>query len=250
MNERRSGRDLYVVIDPHRVRLGSLELAVVLAERLQVAVAAELVSDEVLKQVARLPFTTEISLSSGRERNLGAVAIDSDESRTSDRIRRTLEQRAQQLRVAIRVEHSAAPMSVSLTLEQRDVFLPALRQAREWRGRRREVPTLHTVKWVWDHCPPAQRCFELLRSLTRAGLTRRIYIYSNKAVPAHLLSELAAGGARVYWISTTAESLLDKLGSGMDVDLLLLPASFCAEIGDARLADLNRRSVAPLLVVG
>ncbi len=51
-------REIYIVIDPQRVRHTSLEAAILLAERLKAGINARLISDELLREVARRPFTT------------------------------------------------------------------------------------------------------------------------------------------------------------------------------------------------
>jgi len=251
MNDERPLREIYVAIDPHRVRQRSLDIAVLIAERLQAGILAHLIADARLQQVARLPFATEILATSGAERAFHSSAVEEREARQWAALVKLLAQRAEPRRVSLRLEQSGGSSSLQVLLEtQRDLFLPATSPSpMPGRGQLRPA-TIQNITWIYDGSAATERCLRLLLELTAAGLGRRVNICAVVPVPHQLLVALAEKGIRVCWMAGDGDdAVVAKLAAGCESDLLLLSASYAARLGEARLNDLNRRCGAPILVM-
>lgn len=248
VNDDRAGREIYIAIDPRCIWQTSLDIAITLAECLKVGIFAQLVSNNLLRQVAQLPFTTEILVSSGEEREFHSATVAAVEERKHRGVSQLLEQRAGLRRVSFRLETASEDLTLNVALEKRqDCFLPPLRSPAKPRGGNRGI---YAVNWVYDNCAASERCLRLLQELIGAGLTRQVNLFANKPLPRQVISALVDCGARVCWVnSASGDELLAKLQSGQDADLLILPASYSAQIGDDKLRELNQHCSAPILVI-
>ncbi len=252
MTDAAAPREICVAIDPWGIRLGSLEIAVLIAERLNAGLRGLLVGDQLLHQVAQLPFTTEVLVHTGEERNLAQESLTSSQHKNLQLIAKMLEQatRARQVSFRLEVDRDILPLGVLLR-QQQDLFLPARRRPATPPRKLGGIRQLPAVKWVYDGSPASQHCLALLEQLIAAGITRTVYLIGQRAVPSQVLADLSARGARVCWVNCGAGlDILRQLTRGPEADLILLPASFSELIGDARVEDINRFSSCPMLVVG
>ena len=251
MNDERPVREIYVAIDPHRVRQRSLDIAVLIAERLQAGLLARLIADSTLHEVARLPFATEILATSGVERHFQFHAMQERESRQGAALVKLLAQRAEPRRVSLRLEQGSDSVSLLVLLEGRkDLFLPAISPVAMSARSKRRSATINVVTWLYDGSTASERCLKLLLELAGAGLGHQVNLCAVAPVPRQLLLALAEKGIRVCWMAGEGdEALVAKLAAGCESDLLLLTASYATRLGEAGLNDLNRRSGAPILVM-
>lgn len=244
-------RDICVAIDPGSVDPRSLEMAVLLAERLKRGLRGLLVSPSSLHSVAQLPFTTEVVRTTGEERELLAEVLELQHRQKRARVQRLLEEQALHRRIRFRVEsvgEEDVPIGLLLA-ERQDVLLPPTR-------RRFAVITgsaadnLRRVKWVYDDGEESRRALELLLQLVAAGQISTVYLIATCGVPRQLLAQLSAAGVRVCWVNVRDDrELLYRIKSGPEADLTLVPGNLVARIGEDRLAAVNRETVSPVLII-
>ena len=118
-------RTIMVPIDAHRVDRPSLETLVGIARELDRGLLALVLENTRLRQVAQLPFTTEIVLAGAGERNLQPEDVSAESSGTRY-IRQTLADLAKQSRVTVNFESAASEMLDTAMLREgmSDIYLP------------------------------------------------------------------------------------------------------------------------------
>ncbi len=244
-------REICVAIDTGSVDPRSLEMAVLLAERLKRGLRGLFVSPSSLHLVAQLPFTTEVVKTTGEERELLAEVLELKHRQKCAHIQRLLEEQASHRRIRFRVDtvgEEDAPIALLLA-DRQDVLLPPTR-------RRFAViagsaaDNLRRVKWVYDESEASQRTLRLLRQLVAAGQIKTLYLIATCGVPRQVLAELSAAGVRVCWVHVRDDrELLARIRSGPEADLTLVPGTLVARIGETRLAAVNRETVSPVLII-
>jgi hypothetical protein len=133
MTEPALRRAILLPIDLHGVDPGSLESLVDIARRLDRNLLGLFLDDPRLQQIADLPFSTEIVLSSGRERGLERRALNQRRDKISTDIRRRLDDLARRYRVGLDFELGAGTRGRSVLQQQAPVdifFAPR----RSWRS--------------------------------------------------------------------------------------------------------------------
>lgn len=118
-------RTILIPIDAHGVDRPSLETLVGIARELDRGLLALVLENTRLRQVAQLPFTTEVVLAGAGERNLLPEDVGAQSSGTRY-IRQTLADLAKQSRVSVDFESAAGEMLDTAMLREgrSDIFLP------------------------------------------------------------------------------------------------------------------------------
>lgn len=243
-------RELCIAIDPHGISRASLNTAIILAERFKIGLFGLFISDDRLHRVAQLPFTTEVVISTGEERELLAEAVELVNQRSLMAIRNLFEQIALPQKQRFRLEVSSAGLSLRLLLENRqDLFLPA-RKKRFRTANQQSLEPLKRVKWVYDGSEACERARLLLLELVHAGMTQEVLLLPRCAAPRQTLAELSRAGARIYWLEYAGGTeLAQQLKTPPHGDLLLLPASSVDGLGERDLQEINLISTSAVLVV-
>jgi len=244
-----SEKEICIAIDPSGINQNSLCVAVLIAEKLNTGIYGLLV-DNGLMQVAQLPFTTEVLVSCGDERELATDRVNIFHHNCLMTINRLMEQSARQRQVRYRMEAVGSLSSLHLVLTRgQDLFLPALKKRVHF-PLPTDVEQLRTVKWVYDGSAECERSLALLEELVKAGITRTIFLLSTCAVPRRVIAELSGYGAKVFWThSATDNDLFVKLAGGPLAGLILLPGSLLSILGERELLAINRATTSALLVV-
>lgn len=228
-------REIWAAIDIRRLNPGALETVVLVAERVRAGVLGLLVEDDLLRQVAELPFATEVVRSTGEERQLYAGGIRAESERLVAAAQQLLGQLSQARQVSCRFDiRREKPLVRTLITQASDIVLTSPAAAHSTilhKG------TLQRVKLFYDSSEQALRALDMLKGLLQAGLTHVVYLISPQAIPTGLLMELQSLGARVYLIHLAADSqsLLQHLIDGPAANLQLLPASLADAIDDRAL---------------
>lgn len=242
-------REICLAIDPYGANRGSLHSAMLLAEKLKAGIYGLLVANERLHQVAQLPFTTEVLVCSGDEREFCAANLELMQRQKLVAIRAAIAELARQRQVAVRLEEAVSHFSLQLLLTHQDVLLPSARKVDKPKTLGRGE-SLQMVKWVYEASPAGERSFALLKELVVSGLTRRVFFWGSSAVPQAHLNELTSAGAKVYWVNVGAGGdMLAQLRQPPAADLLLLPASLLDHIDEQALLAFGLAYGAPVLLV-
>ncbi len=240
-------REILVPIDIYGIDQGTLEALVMMAERLGSGLYGLFIQDMLLREVAELPFTTEVVRVTGEERALRSDLLE----RRSRELVLSVESRfnhyATSRKISCRFDYAEGRCSLNELLERGcDVFFPA---------RRRPGPVAsgdyRRVKLVYDAGPESVRAVDIVHALICNGHTREVVLIATRGVPRELVSGLVEAGVRVYidYEATAVggvEQLLFRRPAG---DLLLLPRSL---IGDKPVGGLEAamaRMASSVLVV-
>jgi hypothetical protein len=128
VNEPPVHRCILVPIDPHGMHPVVLETIVRIARQLDRNLLGLLLEDIRLLKIADLPFTTEISLNSGQERDLLRDHLLQHHSLINAEIRRQLVDLAARNHVELSFENAAGERWTTMMErhEKQDIFLPAV----------------------------------------------------------------------------------------------------------------------------
>lgn len=239
--------DICIAIDPMGVSQFSIAIAVLLAEKLNTGLYGLLLGNDLLHTVAQLPFTTEILVATGDERELASEKLHRQYQRSLEHIKQLVERSAAPRQVRCQLEISEGHMSLDLILEHQPVlFLPSPEKRRpghDARGRK------SSVKWVYDGSEASQHCFDLLKALIGEKIVDRVFLVGKSAVPEGILSEFSALGARVFWMNLVGDDVGNLLRSTPEVELIVIPRPLCALMGEKELVAINRATSASVIVV-
>jgi len=205
-----------------------LETIVRIASQLDRNLLGLLLEDIRLLKIADLPFTTEISLNSGQERNLLRDHLLQHQSLNSADIRRRLVDLAARNRVELSFENAAGERWTTVMERdgKQDIFLPARKR---WHAQ----PTDHARKTnivgrlgvVLANDVTDTRILSIAAALSKANLVGDIYILAKHPPPQETLHDLYRPGHQIRLqanFSCIAEELV-KLIKHSPYDLLLLP---------------------------
>jgi hypothetical protein len=221
-------RCILVPIDLHGVTRHTLETLVRIARQLDRQLLGLLLEDRRLQQVADLPFTTEISLSSGQERSLLRDHLSQRHSLVSADARRLLNELAQRNQVALSFEDAAgARWQSALDRDGHlDIFFPARQR---WHAAGEHYSsTGNTIKRLGVVLPKSQvnsSVTSIAATLLAAGLVGDIYILSDRPPLPEQLHELYRQGHQVRLqanFSCDAANLAALIRQSQ-YDLLLIP---------------------------
>jgi len=238
----------------HGINRSSLETLVRIARQLDQRLLGLLLEDIRLQQVADLPFTTEITLSGGRERSLLRDHLSQRHSLVSSDTRRLLKELATRNRVELTFE-DAAGTRWRTVLERDghlDIFFPA---------RQRYHPTVigSTVKSeiiprLGIVLPPDQPCEKVMSTaaaLVASGLVGDVYVLSRRPPLPEQLHELYRPGHQVRLHSnfSCGAAAVAGLLRQSPYDLLLLPRECLQNIAPEALEAALDKSGGQVLVI-
>jgi hypothetical protein len=240
---------ILVPIDVYGIGPQSLETLVGIAQQLDRALLALFLEDLRLQQVADLPFTTEIVLSSGRERGLLRQELQRRHTRVAEDTRRALDRLARRQRVELRIDHASGNRWHNALQRDRrlDVFFPPRPRSTEDRfaaGRRGPGAGLGLVL---TGSASDRQVLELAADLLDARLMDRVCLLCERpprtALPGSERKVSIRSG-----ISLDAQSLCALIRYS-PYDLLLLPAEAVALIPPEQLDLALDHSAGQVLVV-
>lgn len=249
-----SPNPILVPIDLHGINRTALETLVHIARLLDRSLLGLLLEDLRLQRVADLPFTTEITLSGGRERSLLRDHLSQRHDKVSSDTRRLLNELAARDQVNISFEDAAgARWHCALERDGHlDIFFPP-------RQRWHAVTTGHWprggmirrlgVLLPADN-PPAQ-LIDTAAALLRAELVGDVYVLSDKPLLPEQLHALYRPGHQVRVqsnIPCTPINMVELIRQS-PYDLLLLPRQCLSEVPPDTLDSALDRSGAQVLVV-
>jgi hypothetical protein len=254
MSESAERRAILVPIDLHGINRGTLETVVRIARQLDQGLLGLLLEDIRLQQVADLPFTTEINLSSGQERSLLRDHLSQRHSLVGADTRRLLNELAQRNGVELRFEDAAG--SRWLTALERDghldIFFPARRR---WNATKTRYDSRNVfIKRLGIVLPATQAHAKLMSTaaaLIASGLVGDIYVLSNRPPLPEQLHDLYRQGHQVRLQSNFScdAGSLTQLIRQSPYDLLLLPRTCLQCIAHDELESALDKSGGQVLII-
>jgi hypothetical protein len=201
VNNSASERRIIVVpISLYGIHPDALRALVRIAHQLDSSLLGLLLEDSRLHQAAALPFATEISLGSGRERSFSSRRQSASLKFRGDDTRRRLHDMALQGKVELAFEDLglARLHSVLDRDGQRDIFFPARQRWQPQAGKYGfSTPPLRRLAVVLTHAAQDQRVLEVAQTLMRAGLVFELYLVSAGSPSQSQLELLYRPGARI-----------------------------------------------------
>lgn len=247
-------RTILVPIDMHGINRGTLETLVTIARQLDRGVLGLLLEDIRLQRVADLPFTTEITLTGARERNLLRDHLSQRYSQVNSDTRRLLNELAARDRVRLRFEDAAGPRwHTALQREgQLDIFFPA----REMWHPRVDMQRYRggLIKRLGILLPTGDQAAALLdcaAALLRAGLVGDVYVLSGRRLVPEQLQALYRPGHQVR-VQANFDLSPDSIAALIrysPYDLLLLPRDCLQGIGADSIDAALEKSGTQILVI-
>jgi len=228
MTESSRHQTILVPIDLHGINRSTLETLIQIARQLDRAVLGLLLEDVRLQQVADLPFTSEITLSSGHERSLLRDHLSQRHSLVGTDTRRLLNELAERHQVELTFEDaSGARWHTVLERDGHlDIFFPARQR---WHlpesGHPSRSGIIKCMGMVLPQNQPCTRVINTAGALVTAGLVGDIYVLSSRPPLPEQLHNLYRPGHQVRLqtnFSCDAASLT-ALIQRSPYDLLLLP---------------------------
>lgn len=229
MNTRAPGRRSIVVpISLYGINADTLRALVRIAHQLDSSLLGLLLEDIRLHQAAALPFATEISLGSGRERSFSGSQQSSSLKFRGDDTRRRLHDLALQGQVELAFENLGAAHLHSILERngQRDIFFPARHRWQLQANRPGfNPPLLRRLGVVLTNATQDPRVLRVAQTLMQTGLVAELYLISAGSPSQSQLEMLYRPGARICVQSdlepgpAAITSLIRQAG----YNLLLLP---------------------------
>jgi hypothetical protein len=247
-------RCILVPIDLYGINPATLETLVRIARQLDRTLLGLLLEDVRLQQVADLPFTTEITLSSGQERSLLRDHLSQRYNLVSADTRRLLNELAERNRVQLTFEN-AAGQRLHTALERKgqlDIFFPARQRWRllEARWPLRGAP-IRRLGVLLPHGGQNQQAVETARLLLDAGLVGDVYLLTDSPPASQQLRALYRPGHRICVRSNlnSGPAELTALIHHSPYDLLLLSREALAGIAPETLDVALEKSGGQVLVI-
>jgi hypothetical protein len=247
-------RSILVPIDLHGITRDNLESLVRIARQLDRGLLGLMLEDIRLQQVADLPFTTEITLSSGQERSLLRDHLSQRHSLVTTDTRRLLHELANRDHVELTFEN-AAGSRLHTALERDghlDIFFPARQRwhlvAATRPGQNKPIRRLGIVL---ANTAQDQKVLEAARNLLQAGLVAEVYILSEGAPAPAQLETLYRPGSRICVQSNLRynPAVVVQLIRQSAYDLLLLPRDCLQGIVPEVLDAALEKSAAQVLLI-
>lgn len=253
-NSAGESRCILVPIDLYGVNRRTLELLVQIARQLDRSLLGLLLEDTRLQRVAELPFTTEISLESGRERSLLRDHLSQRHSKVTADTQRILNELAERDKIQLHYEDAAgARWHTALERDgQLDIFFPARRR---WqiatRGHGRPDSAALRIGLVLAQTEQDQRVLDAAGLILKAGLGGDVYVLSDRAPPPGQLQPLYQPNTRVGIQSNLSchPATVIHLIRQSPYDLLLLPRDCLQGISPESLDTALDKSGAQVLVI-
>ncbi len=254
MTERVQRRSILVPIDLHGISRDTLETLVRIARGLDRGLLGLLLEDIRLRQVADLPFATEITLLGGRERSLLRDHLSQRHSRVSADTRRLLDQLANRDRVELTFENAEGTrLHTALEREgQLDIFFPARQRWQLVAARRPgQGRTLRRLGILLAHTAQDQSVLEIARNLQQSESVAEVYVLADRSPSKEQLDTLYRPGSRICVQANLAVNpvTVTRLITAATYDLLLLPRDCLQGIPPEVLDAALEKSGAPVLVI-
>lgn len=252
-------RRILIPIDLHGVNRGTLEILVRIARQLNRGLLGLLLEDTRLQRVADLPFTTEITLTSGRERSLLRDHLSQRHSRVTADTQRALSELALRNEVQLSYEEAAgARWHTALERDdQLDIFFPARRL---WhvpsQSRPGQLPpglggANLRIGLVLARTGQDQAALDTAGMIQQAGLGGDVYVLTEWSPAPHQLQTLYRPHCRVSVQSNLhcSPEMIIRLVRQSPYDLLLLPHDCLLGIPAEQLDAALDKSGAQVLVI-
>ncbi len=246
----------------HRISESGLKALVWLAARLKANLMGLVIENQTLFEAAELPFTTEVSVATGEERELFSEPLRRRHSRLPGMLEDLFKRLTAQSGVAFKLVFSAqdgyrfddgATIAQTLLDLRRDVYFPAARTTRG-ADSRMGGPSAETwyrrVKLFYDASPAAERAIQTLHALVGSDKTTDIVLVSEGNLALALLESLSGRGTRV-----AVQHLSGEIGPAVQTalrhpscELLILPAPLARRVPPNRFDEWVFRGPTPVLV--
>lgn len=238
-------RHILLPIDLHPISRDKLETVVRIAGLLQRSVLGLMLEDLQLQQVADLPFTTEITLSGARERNLLRDELTQRGQRINTSTRQALQELASRNTVNLSFEQASGHrMHCALELDgDQDIFFPPRKTWQHPRQKQHGAGfTVPRLGLVLPSRALAARVIDLAALLLQAGLVGEVHAIAAGDASIADLNGLPLRGRRLAVHTGTAldSASILLLIRRSPYDLLLIPRQCLATLSphdlDAALA--------------
>lgn len=247
-------RLILIPIDLHSINRRSLETLVQLAQRLDRGLLALLLEDLRLQQAADLPFTTEITLSGSKERNLQRAHLSIRHNRVVNNTRKILSELAQHHQVELLFEETSGHrLHCSLERDgEIDVFFPPRHQ---WllpaTGAGARPLFINRLGVLLTPCEQGQRAVQAAHTLLQSGQVGDVYLLAGNNPSADQVQALTRTGHRLsvqtgFRCSPVALTMLLRRSP---YDLLLLPRNCVAGMADEDLDNALETSGGEILLI-
>lgn len=254
MTESGLRRCILFPIDVHGVSRSSLETLVKIARQLDRKLLALLLEDTRLQQVADLPFTTEISLLSGKETNLQRDQLLRRHNVIGADTRRQLSELAvnNQVELSFKTAVGARWTTVLARDSSQDIFLPArVRWSTHFPALAGRTNIIKRLGVVLANDVTDTRMLATADSLSKANLVRDIYLLSKQVPLPEQLHDLCwrDNRFRLYTNFSVRPEALITLIKQSPYDLLLIPGQCLQGIPSTELDAALEKSSGQVLVI-
>lgn len=255
MTTDRPRRRILIPIDLHGIHRDTLETLVRIARQLDRELLGLLLEDMRLTRVAELPFTTEITLSGGRERSLLRDHLSQRHDQVVADARRLLNELADRDQVELSFEyatghrlHSALEKSDEL-----DIFFPARQRWHVITTYRdeNEAP-IKRLGILLDHSEQDEHVLTTAHALIRARLVRDVYVISHRPPDKDQLGPLYQEQVTRICVQSNLDrnpATITRLIRHSPYDLLLLPHNSLRNIPASELDAALEKSGGQVLVI-
>lgn len=246
------GKVILVPIDLYGINRRNLETLVRIARQLDRGLLGLLLDDVRLRRVADLPFTTEITLGSGRERSLLRDHLTQRLSDVGNTTRKLLYELANQQQVTVSFEDASGNRwHTALEREgQRDIFFPP-RQRWHVPEHSRHSAAIRRMGILLGGTAADEPLVNTAAALLRAGLVGDTYVLCQRSPLPEQLHALYQPGHQVRIQSHVlcTPTGICALIQQSPYDLLLLAHDCLEGINNAQLDAALEKSSSQILVV-
>ena len=247
-------RCILVPIDLHGINRSTLETLVRIARQLDRKLLGLLLDDVRLRQVADLPFTTEINLNNGQERNLLRDQLLQHQNLISADTRRQLNELAVNHQVELSFENATGARWTSAVGREGhlDIFFPArMRWHTKLPDHRAQANCIRRLGVILANNETDTSIISTAALLSKANLVGDIYLLCKQAPLAEQLHELHRHSHSLRLqknFSCTPQGVLALIKQS-PYDLLLLPGQCLEDIPGAELEAALDKSSGQVLVI-
>lgn len=241
-------------IDLHGISPNTLDTLVAIARLLDRGLLGLLLEDLRLQQVADLPFSTEITLYDGSERNLLRAHLSQRHSHVSADTRRLLNELATRNRVELSFE-SGSGSRLHSTLDREGnqaIFFPArLRWQTAASGSQRTRRPVRRLGIVLARTVQDQDILDSAQLLQQADLVAELYVMSVGPLDRNQLNKLYRPGSRICVQANLNcdPATITQLIRQSAYDLLLLPGDCLKGISTQALETALDKAGGQVLVI-
>jgi hypothetical protein len=187
---------IIVSVDAAGISSSTLETAVLLASRLQADLCGLFIEDSELLQLAKLPFTREITLHTALCRDLSSISIERNLNAMATQMRHTLEQLAKISSVVCSFRTVRGPRLESVLKESVEFQLVLMTPAKRLAESRRHVTATinsHPIVLFYDGSLQARRAIRVIKSMSNgANMKHLLVMTTNHSAEVEVLEQLPA----------------------------------------------------------